>query len=257
MTLMHLTGAQGYIKLQGGAVWADATLNFTLNQASATAARGGKFSDLNLPGKRSCTITAKNIMRSGAMIGGMVTDTAVTGSATALQAAETWTAGTALTIGANPATPSRVKVTLSVAVISTGGTLVIYGTDIHDIPISEVLTIANASAIGSTWTTRNIFKTTTFALPVSVASTGGGKFAFDGVAASSSYTTTEAPKIYQLEFGGLDSVTGNTVYVVASNCFANKSALAYADANTVFMDDVGFTMQDIDADLAVYEVTTG
>lgn len=257
MTLMHLVGSQGYIKLQGGAIWADATVNFTLTQASATAPRGGKFSDLNLPGKRTCTITAKNIMRSGAMPGGMLTDTAVSGSATELQAAATFTAGTAITLGADPATPSRVKVTLSVAAITTGGTLVIYGTDINDTPISEVLTIANGSVATTTWTTRNLFKTTDYALPVLVASSGGGKFAFDGVAASAAYTTTSAPQLYQLEFGGLDSVTGNTVYVRASNCFANKAALAYADANTVFMDDVGFTIEDLDADLAIYEVTTG
>ena len=48
MTLRHLTGSQGVVMI-GGVVWADAVISFALNQASASAKRGGKRSQLNLP----------------------------------------------------------------------------------------------------------------------------------------------------------------------------------------------------------------
>jgi len=255
MPLRHLTGAQGYIKI-GGVVWADATVSFTLNQASATHARGGKFSDLNLPGKRTVSITAKNIMRTGAKIGGMLTDTAAAGTGGTIKsgvsvASDGFTASTTPTI----ATPSQISVTVAGFAMTTAGYVTVQGTDVNGTMMEEDIYVG-LLGVGASAKGTKLFKTVVGVYVTSIRSTSGGTLTIASLAGAGSYVTTANPTIYALEFGGIDSVTSNTIYVTANNCFASKSALAYADANTVFSDDVAFTMEDIDADLAVYEVTT-
>ena len=254
MTLYHLTGVQGYIKLDSVG-WADASVNFVMNQAAAVAARGGKWSDLNLPGKRSCTITAKNIMRTAAKIGGMLTNTSTSGTAGTVTtaftiAADDWHDSTTPTI----ATPSRIKLTVGTAPLTVAGVVTVIGTDINGDPIQEAIPIG-LIGVGEYVVGTRLFKTVTGCYNTAAYS-ATGTLTMTSIVGASSYETTAAPKDYALEFGGIDSVTGNTIYVVVDHAFASKAGLAYADANTVFMDDVSFTVQDIDADVHVYEVTT-
>jgi hypothetical protein len=254
MTLHHLTGVQGYIKLDS-VTWADANVTFVMSQASATAARGGKWSDLNLPGKKSCTITAKNIMRTAARMGGMLTDTSTSGTAGTVTtaftiAADGWHASTTPTI----ATPSRIRLTVGTAPLTVAGVVTIIGTDVNGDPLEEAISIG-LIGIGEYVTGTKLFKTVTGCYNTTAYS-ATGTLTMTSLAGASSYETTANPKSYALEFGGYDSVTGNTIYVVVDHAFASKSGLAYADANTVFMDDVSFTVEDIDADVHIYEVTT-
>ena len=257
MTLRHLTGAQGVVRI-GGVDWADAVIDFTLNQASASAKRGGKRSQLNLPGELSCTIVARNIMRTGAKIGGMLTDTSTSGSAGTIKsgisvAADGWTDSTTPTI----ATPSQVRLTVATSAMTTAGVVTVIGTDADGNPIEEPISISGVLGIGEYATGKLLFKTVTGVYVASVRSTGGGTLTLTSIVGASAYSVTANPMEYDLVFGGIDSVTGNYILVTASNCFASKSRLAFADANTVFMDDVNFTIEDLDADLSVTEVTTG
>jgi hypothetical protein len=255
MTLRHLTGAQGVVKV-GGVVWADATINFTLNQASASAKRGGKRSQLNLPGELSCTISAKNIMRTGAKIGGMLTDASTSGSAGTIKSgisvsADGWTDSASPTIS----TPSQVRVTVASYAMTTAGVLTVIGTDADGNPLEEPIAIG-VLGVGEYATGKYLFKTVTGVYNTGIRSTSGGTLTVASIVGAAAYSVTANPMEYDLIFGGIDSITGNYILVTANNCFASKSALAFADANTVFMDDVTFTIEDLDADLSVTEVTT-
>ena len=255
MTLHHLTGVQGYIKLDDVS-WADANVTFVMNQASATAARGGKWSDLNLPGKKSCSITAKNIMRTAAKMGGMLTDASTSGTAgtvtTAFTIAEDgWHASTTPAI----TTPSRIRLTVGTAPLTVAGVITVIGTDVNGNPMQENIDIGQIG-IGEYVTGTRLFSTVTGCYNTDAYS-ATGTLTMTSIAGSSAYETSSNPKIYSLEFGGYDSVTGNTIYVVIDNAFASKSGLAYADANSVFMDDVSYTVEDIDADVHIYETVDG
>jgi hypothetical protein len=132
----------------------------------------------------------------------------------------------------------------------------VVGTDVNGTRQEEDIYVGLLGVGASAYGTK-LFKTVTGVYVTAIRSTSGGTLTIASVAGAGSYVTAAAgPTIYSLEFGGLDSISNNTIYVAAANCFANKSGLAYADANTVFMDDVAFTMEDIDADLAIYEVTS-
>jgi hypothetical protein len=255
--LRHLTGAQGVVKI-GGVVWADAVINFALNQASASAKRGGKRSQLNLPGELSCTITARNIMRTGAKIGGMLTDASTSGSAGTIKsgisvAADGWTDSTSPTIS----TPSQVRLTVASSAMTTAGVVTVIGTDADGNPLEEPIAISGSLGVGEYATGKYLFKTVTGVYVAAVRSSGGGTLTLASIVGAASYSVTANSMEYDLIFGGIDTVSGNYILVTANNCFASKAGLAFADANTVFMDDVNFTIEDLDADLSVTEVTSG
>jgi hypothetical protein len=51
----------------------------------------------------------------------------------------------------------------------------VYGTDTNDEPITEIIDVANGSAIGTNFDGKKIFKTVNYWLPVGMASSGGGR----------------------------------------------------------------------------------
>jgi len=207
MVLKKLTGAKGYIKLDG-AVWADADFDFKLMRGAATHARSGKHSDVNYPGKLSATITAKNIMRSGAMMGGQITDTATTGAAETLKDHVTLTAdGDTAMDDTTIASASRIRVTVETAAVTTAGTLDLVGEDANGNAIFEQLAVG-LLGIGEYATSRRQFKKLYRVYNNGIRSATGALIVA-AIAGASTYTVTGAPKYYDLEFGGLDEVTGN------------------------------------------------
>jgi hypothetical protein len=223
--------------------------DFTVTRGLATGARSGKWSDLNKPGKVTVTGKITRIQRNADLIQAALNAVPTTGTAVTLEAAATFTAGTAIPINdAPPTTPSRIRVTLSVAAITTGGTLVIYGTDPNNNAISEVLTIQNGAVAATTWTTRNVFKTCPYALPVTVASTGGGKFEFDAIVGDST-VNLGSPK----EFNLIGSVVedGNNITVTLAHCFFTGAKFSFTDASAQLKDEVPFAITDPDADIIV------
>jgi hypothetical protein len=254
MTLTKLTGAQGYIKV-AGSLWADADFDFKLSTSPASHARTGKRSDIQYPGKLKVSISAKNIMRNGAYMGGEISSAATTGTDGTIKSgvaltADGFTASTTPSIS----TPSRVRLTCAALAIATGGTIEIMGTDADGTYISDPVAIG-AIGIGEYVTSSKVFKTVTGVYVYGVRS-ASGTITVTSLAASSSYTVG-TPKSYDLEFGGIDSVTGNYVKVFADNCWISGSGFGAGDANHVFEDAISFEMTDVDADLSIEELTTG
>jgi hypothetical protein len=248
MTQDTYTGVQGVVTYADAAL-ASAMFDFTVTRGLATGTRSGKWSDLNKPGKVTITGRITRIQRNADLIQAALNATPTTGTAVTLEAAATFSAGTLIPINdAPPTTPSRVRVTLSVDAITTGGTLLIYGTDANDNAISEVLTIANGATATTTWTTRNVFKTCTYALPVTVASTGGGKFQFDAIVGDST-VNVGTPKEFNLI--GYVADGSNNITVTLSNCFFTGAKFSFTDANAQTRDDLPFTVTDPDADVIV------
>lgn len=242
------TGVQGVVTYADAAL-ADAMFDFTITRGLATGQRSGKWSDLNKPGKVTVTGKITRIQRNADLIQAALNATPTTGTAIEIEAAATFTAGTAIALNdAPPTTPSRIRVTLSVAALTTGGTLIIYGTDPNDNAISEVLTLENGSAASSTWTTRHVFKTCTYALPVGIASSGGGKLAFAGIAGDSTVNVGD-PKTFNLI--GYVEDGSNNITITLSNCFFTGTKFSFTDASAQLMDDVPFAVTDPDADVIV------
>jgi hypothetical protein len=223
--------------------------DFTVTRGLASGARSGKWSDLNKPGKVTVTGKITRIQRNADLIQAALNATPTTGTAITLEAAATFTAGTAIPINdAPPTTPSRVRVTLAVAALTTGGTLIIYGTDPNDNAISEVLTLANGSAATTTWTTRNVFKTCTYALPVGIASTGGGTLKFDAIVGDSTVNVGD-PKEFNL-IGYVADGTNN-ITITLAHCFFTGAKFSFSDASAQLKDDVPFAITDPDVDVIV------
>lgn len=223
--------------------------DFTVTRGLASGARSGKWSDLNKPGKVTVTGKITRIQRNADLIQAALNATPTTGTATTLEAAAVFTAGTTILINdAPPTTPSRVRVTLGTAALTTGGTLVIYGTDPNDNAISEVLTLANGSVATTTWTTRNVFKTCTYALPVGIASTGGGTLKFDAIVGDSTVNVGD-PKEFNLI--GYVADGSNNITITLAHCFFTGAKFSFTDASAQLKDDLPFAITDPDADIIV------
>lgn len=248
MTQDAYTGVQGVITY-ADAPLADAMFDFTVTRGLATGTRSGKWSDLNKPGKISVTGKITRIQRNADLIQAALNAVPTTGTAVELEAATVWTAGTALPINdAPPTTPSRVTVTLSVAALTTGGYIVLYGTDPNSVAISEVITMANLSASGTVWTSKHVFKTCTYALPVGIASTGNGKLAFTAIIGDST-VNVGTPKEFNLI--GYVADSSNNITVTLSNCFFTGAKFSFTDASAQLRDDIPFAVTDPDADVIV------
>jgi hypothetical protein len=248
MTQDAYTGVQGVVSYAGAPI-AIAECDITITRGVAVHPRSGKWSDYKLPGKADVTGTLKRIQVDGLWLAALLNATPTTGTATLLEAAAIFTAGTAYPINdAVVVTPSRIRITLSVDSITTGGTATIYGTDANDVAISEVIVIANGSAAGTTWTSTKVFKTCTYWLPVGIASTGGGKFAFNSIAGDATVDLGE-PKTWDFAGSVVDGT--NNIYVNMLDCFFTSGKFHFSDANAMLSDEMAFTMKDPDAGLTV------
>jgi len=253
MTQDAYTGVQGIVSYAGAPI-AIAECDVTVTRGVATHARSGKWSDYKLPGKLDVTGTLKRIQVDGAWLASLLNKTPTTGTNTLLEAAAIFTAGTAYPINdAAVVTPSRITATLSVADISTGGTITIYGTDTNDVAISEVIVIPNLSVNGTIWYSTKIFKTCTYWLPVGVASVGGGKFAFNSIIGDATVDVGE-PKTWDFAGSVVDGT--NNIYVNMLDCFFTSGKFHFSDANSMLSDEMAFTMKDPDAGLTVTYVNT-
>jgi hypothetical protein len=266
MTLVQLTGAQGYISKSAApaavSLWADADFDFKLSTSPASHPRTGKRSDFSVPGKLSVSISAKNVMKSAAMMGGQITDAATTGGAQVMHAGltapgadtENITDMTETHAGGGTGTASRIRFIARGNTITTGGVAIIVGTNGADQAIVERVVLAAAILGGTCGTSSGLFKTV---LNVALLGTiGTGTVEVASIVGDATYSVG-TPEIYNLEFGGVDAVSGNYVKVFANNCFITGSGVSGGDAGHIFEDAITFQMQDIDADLTISDLTTG
>jgi len=248
MTQDTYTGVQGVVTY-ADAPLADAMFEFTVTRGLASGTRSGKWSDLNKPGKISVSGKINRIQRNADLIQAALNAVPTTGTAIELEGAIVFVSGTALPINdAPPTTPSRVTVTLSLFPLTTGGTITLYGTDVNSNPISEVIAMVNGSVAGTVWTSKHVFKTCTYALPVGIASSGGGKLAFTAIIGDST-VNVGSPKEFNLI--GYVADGSNNITVTLSNCFFTGAKFSFTDSSAQTRDDLPFAVTDPDADVIV------
>jgi hypothetical protein len=220
------TGVNGHLVVDG-TVLADVTYDVKWSRGIAAHDRASAFSDVQLPGKFSVKTTIKKQLvhsEAAKLLGYSLNATPVTGSATACLAATTITAGTAVPITTDPATPSILKITTSVAATTLAGAIIISGTDTSDNEIAEVFVIPAATPSGTIIKGSKIFKTANTALPVDLTSTGGAKFQIDGVAGAASYTVGN-PKIFDLVGSVIKG--GDSIAVTQPDCWFSDGGLTW------------------------------
>jgi len=203
------------------------------------------YAEKQIPGYLELTVKIKKgaLIHSDAEVlqGYSLTDTPITGTASTLQAAATFTADTVETIGANPATPSRVRISLTVADITTAGEVIVYGTDAADNKISELFVIPVSTTAGTNFDGSKVFKTTTKAAIIGLASTGGGKLTFASLAGASSITVGN-PKVFDIV--GTVTKGAKSIQITIPDCWFINGGLTWTEGGKPI---------PVEVDVAVYD----
>lgn len=242
------TGAMGTITV-GGVALADVQYDVKWKRSTVSHSRGGKHSDLNLPGKLTVTTKIKKALVYADVaktLGYSLTDTPISGSAETLLAASHVLDGTDNyedMADDTIATPSRIRYTLATAAIVTGGTITIIGEDADGNAMEELITV-EASAIGTTWTSTKVFKKVYGHTIRGIDSTGDlGTFAVASIAGSATYTVGD-PKIFDLV--GTLTKGSTTIVITQPDCWFTEGGIAWEDAGKVVDVECPVEMRDPD-----------
>ena len=234
----------GTISLSSGGALADVEYDIKWSRSTVTHSRGGKHSDIAIPGKLTVKTKIKKALvyaDAARTLGFGLTDTSVSGTATACLAATSFTAGTAVAITSDPATASVLRVRTSTDVSTAAGGFTIVGTDINDREISETLTIPNGTLVGTDFYTSKVFKLANWAVTNGI--TGSIKFQIDGVAATATYAVGD-PKIFDLV--GVLTKGATTITITQPNCWFSSGGIAWTDAGKIVDVDADVEMRDPD-----------
>jgi hypothetical protein len=243
------TGIHGVCTKDGSDEETTVKCDISITRTEVSQKVSGKYAPKKVPGGFDIKIAVTEILKDGLMLGRIINETPITGTAVTLEAAKVFTAGTVFEINdAPPTTPSQVKLTLTVAPITTGGYVVLVGTDANDVEISEVIEIANGSVAGTTWTSEKVYKTCPYMLPVTVASTGGGKFTVDAIVGAAAYTVGD-PDIFDF-VAKWDKGTPEIVFT-CNNCFLTSAKTGFEDSDKMSLADYEIVMQDADTDFSM------
>lgn len=246
------TGVHG-VTTVGGAPKDTIEVDIEITRSPVVQDVTGSYAPKKVQGGFDIVITLKDILEDGGFLGRIINATPITGTAVTLEAAKVFTAGTAFEINdAPPTTPSKIKLTLTVAPITTGGYVVLVGTDVNDNEISEVIEIENGAIAGTTWTSQGVFKTCPYMLPHTVASAGGGKFTVDAIVGAAAYTVGDEDVFNFV--GKLDKGTPEIVFT-CNNCFLTSAKTGYKNVKAMVLSDFRIEMQDADTDFSMAYVT--
>lgn len=237
------TGVFGSLSV-GGVPLADVEYDVRWSRGTVSHSRASKYSKVQLPGSLTVKTTIKKMLvhsEAAILLGYSLTDTSITGTATACLAATTFTAGTAVPITSDPATVSVLKITQSNAATTLGGSLTVVGTDANDNPLSESIEVAAASPDGTVWYTTNAFKTADYAITNTI--TGTAKFQIDGVAATVTHVVHN-PKIFDLV--GAVTKSGKSITITQPDCWFVEGGLSFIDADTMLEVSTSVEMHDPD-----------
>lgn len=246
--MVEYTGTEGVLEIADSPI-ALAEFSIRVTRGVASHGRSGKHSDLKLPGKVDVTGSIKRIMIDGSLLGKVIGDTEETGAAHDLHAGLTAPGadGESVTdMTDTDSDKSLIKVTALTAAITATGKVILYGTDINDNTITEVVSIT-ALGINETITGTKIFKTLTHVASFDYVQ-AGGTLKVQSVTGASGIVVGEA-KIFKIK--GKATSGSNHVYITADNCFLTDGEFAFTDADTIMSDTLSFTMKDPDADLKV------
>jgi len=238
------TGAMGTITLSAGGALADVEFDVKWSRSTVTHSRGGKHSDIQIPGKLTVKTKIKKALvyaDAARTLGYGLTNTAVTGTATACLAATSFTAGTAVPITADPATASVLRVRTSTDVSTAAGGFTIVGTDVNDVEQSETLTIPNGTVVGTDFYTTKVFKLANYAITNAI--TGSIKFQIDGVAATATYAVGD-PKVFDLV--GVLTKGATTITITLPDCWFSSGGISWVDAGKIVDVDADVEMRDPD-----------
>jgi len=229
-----------------GVAFADIQYDVKWTTADVNYTRSNKRSDGCVPGKRTVNTKIRKVFvheDAPIVLGYSMSDTPITGTAGVLQAANTFTADTVETIGANPATASRVKITVGTAAITTAGKVVVYGTDANDQAITEIYTIPISTPAGTSFTGTKVFKTTTHYAIFDLVGDTGCTLAIDSVAGSSTLTFGD-PKVFDIV--GTLTKGAKSITITQQQCWLKNGGISWVDSGRVVEVDADVSMHDPD-----------
>lgn len=246
---------EAYTGVHGVVTYAVATLagarfDFEVTRGTVSFPRAGKWSDLNKPGKVSCTGSIKRIQSNADLLMAVLNGTPTTGETAAAHAGLTAPGANSENItdmtDTAPSSPSKVRLTCLTAAVTGAGEAVLIGTDAGDNPISEIIAIPKMEADAYV-TSQNVFKTLTHVALKDVVAEGGTI----GVQyrAGASTVVPGSPKLFTLVGKVQDG--SNHITVTLSNVWFNKGKFGFEDADKGLEEDPTFVVTDPDRDIQV------
>lgn len=250
------TGAMGTISTSTGGALADVEFDVSWSRSTVTHSRGGKHSDIAIPGKLTVKAKIKKALVYADIpvtLGYSLTDTPATGTAEALLAASHVLDATDNyedMTDSEIATASRLSYTLQTKAITVGGTITVIGEDADGNAISEIITVAAPQSIGKVYYTTKLFKKVYGHTIRAIDSTDDtGTFKVDSVAGAASYTVGD-PKVFDLV--GTLTKGATTIVVTMPNCWFTKGGISWVDAGKIIDVDGEVEMRDPDTLTVAY-----
>jgi hypothetical protein len=242
------TGAMGTLTV-GGVALADVTYDVKWDRSTVSHTRGGKYSDINIPGK----ITVKTKIKKALVyadaektLGYSLNNVPISGTAETLLATSTVLDGSDFYEDMTDdtiATLSRIRYTLATKAITTGGTITLTGEDGDGNAITEIIEVGSA-AIGDTWTTTKLFKKVYGHTIRAIDSTDDlGTFVVASITGNATYTVGD-PKIFDLI--GTLTKGSTTIVITQPDCWFKTGGIAWEDAGKIIDVDADVEMRDPD-----------
>ena len=248
MTLVSpeiFTGVHGALSYDGAPI-AYSEFNAKFARETIEQKRGGKYSNLQSPGKFSITGSITRYMLDGSKIANLLTATATTGTAEALHAGLTYptaTTGENITdmTDTSIATPSKIRLTALTAAITTAGTAILYGTDAASNAITDIVaitTLAENAYVDSS----KAFKALTHIVLLGVNS-ATGTLKVDSITGTSA-AVVALPKYFTLT--GTATKGSSVVTITLPRCFLTSGQFVLGDASAPIEDKLDFACEDAD-----------
>lgn len=249
MTVESYTGVHGVLSVDAVAK-ADVIFSIEITRGVASAKRSGKWSDIQRPGKLAVKGTIDEIVTNGTLIGYVVGDTEVSGTAVDLHAglSAPGSGEESITDMTTPSctTASLVRITALTAAVTGAGYAILHGTDASGNVHSEQVQITTLEINGYV-TSNSTFLTVTRVVLMDVVAVGA-TLKIHSVVGATSIVVGDG-KIFDLI--GMVEDGGNNVAITANNSFLTSGKLEFDDSETIVRNPASFTMQDPDADLEV------
>lgn len=243
------TGMFGTITI-GGVALADVEFDCKWSRGTVSHARGGKYSDIQIPGKLTVKTKIKKALvyaDAPKTLGYSLNDTPITGTAEALLAASSVLDATDFYIDmtdATIATESLIKITLQTKNITTGGTITLIGENTAGVAISEIIDLPATAVVGATWTSTKTFKVLYGMTVRGTDSTDDtGTFKVESIAGNTSFTVGN-PKVFDLI--GTLTKGATTIVVTLPDCWFSSGNLNWSDASKIIDVDADVEMHDPD-----------
>jgi hypothetical protein len=245
------TGAQATFSYNGGVIAAGEVDIKKTRAVASSGPRLGKYGQFKVGGGFDFTGSVKRIQIDGELLVALMTDTPTTGTAETLKSgraitADGWVDNTDTSI----ATPSRIRLTVATAPVTTAGTITVVGEDANGNGITEEVSVG-LLGIGEYATTKKVFKQAYGTYNHGVVSATG---TLTVASITGDSTAGVGAPLYWDMIARVDSGTKNIV-ITALNCFFTSGGFKHTSPDAQGKDEMTFTMQDVDADLTVSYVS--